>query len=148
MSQNMQPGDLALTLVPDSEIPQGSQVLLAEKIERGQMLYGKDRQMAAPTAGWYVTQPGSSVKVAYGDAELMPLRGEFQVTDSTPIVLHRGRKVRRIEGAVTPGGQQIYEVDGHRCWASFVLGVWEDGAPELSPETIIGWTPVRGEAGE
>lgn len=73
MSQNMQSGDLALTLVPDSEIPQGSQVLLAEKIERGQMLYGKDRQMAAPTAGWYVTHPAVGQNVAYGEAELMPL---------------------------------------------------------------------------
>lgn len=75
MSKTLKAGDLALTLVPDSEIPGGSAVLLVERIEKGQMLYGKDRQMAAPTAGWYVTQVGSSVKVAYGDSELMPLRG-------------------------------------------------------------------------
>lgn len=75
MSKTLKAGDLALTLVPDSRSPCGSAVLLVERVEKGQMLYGKDRQMAAPTAGWYVTQPGSSVKVAYGDSELMPLRG-------------------------------------------------------------------------
>ncbi|MGI9565307.1 hypothetical protein [Pseudomonas fulva] len=76
MSQNMQKGDLALTLVFDSEIPQGSQVELIERIQKGQTLVGKDRQMKAPTAGWYVTNPGAAARVAYGDAELMPLRGE------------------------------------------------------------------------
>ena len=76
MSQNMQPGDLALTLVFDSEISQGSQVELIERIQKGQILVGKDRQMKAPTAGWYVTHLGTSAKVAYGDAELMPLRGK------------------------------------------------------------------------
>ncbi|WP_099431094.1 hypothetical protein [Pseudomonas mosselii] len=75
MSQNMQPGDLALTLVFDTEIPQGSQVELAERIQKGQLLVGKTRQMKAPTAGWYVTHLGSAARVAYGDAELMPLRG-------------------------------------------------------------------------
>ncbi|PZW76621.1 hypothetical protein DFS21_11073 [Pseudomonas sp. 2848] len=76
MSQNLQSGDLALTLVFDTEIPQGSQVELVERIQKGQLLIGKDRQMKAPTAGWYVTQAGTSAKVAYGDAELMPLRGK------------------------------------------------------------------------
>ncbi|MFG0272300.1 hypothetical protein [Pseudomonas sp. zjy_14] len=75
MSQNMQPGDLALTLVFDTEIPQGSQVELAERIQKGQLLGGKTRQMKAPTAGWYVTHLGTAARVAYGDAELMPLRG-------------------------------------------------------------------------
>ncbi len=75
MSQSMQSGDLALTLVFDAEIPQGSQVELAERIEKGQLLVGKSVQMKAPTAGWYVTHLGASVRVAYGDSELMPLRG-------------------------------------------------------------------------
>lgn len=77
MTQNLQSGDLALTLVFDTEIPQGSQVELIERIQKGQLLIGKDRQMKAPTAGWYVTHLGADVKVAYGDSELMPLRGEF-----------------------------------------------------------------------
>ncbi|MEW2925004.1 MULTISPECIES: hypothetical protein [Pseudomonas] len=75
MSRSMQPGDLALTLVFDTEIPQGSQVELVERIQKGQLLIGKDRQMKAPTAGWYVTHLGTPAKVAYGDSELMPLRG-------------------------------------------------------------------------
>lgn len=71
------------------------------------------------------------------------------MTESTPIVLHRGRKVRRIEGVVMPAGQQVYEVDGRRCWASVVLGTWgENEAPVLAPETIVVWTPVHGDAGE
>ncbi|MFJ2970774.1 hypothetical protein [Pseudomonas fulva] len=76
MSQSLKPGDLALTLVFDSEIPQGSQVELIERIQKGQILVGKDRQMKAPTAGWYVTNQVMAAKVAYGDAELMPIRGE------------------------------------------------------------------------
>ncbi|MBK5008407.1 hypothetical protein IAE33_000267 [Pseudomonas sp. S60] len=75
MSQNLQSGDLALTLVFDTEIPQGSQVELVERIQEGQLLIGKDRQMKAPTPGWYVTHLGASARVAYGDSELMPLRG-------------------------------------------------------------------------
>ena len=75
MIKDMRSGDLALTLVFDSEIPQGSQVELIERIQKGQLLIGKDRQMNAPTAGWYVIQVGMSAKVAYGDAELLPLRG-------------------------------------------------------------------------
>ncbi|MCP3790646.1 MULTISPECIES: hypothetical protein [Pseudomonas] len=76
MSQKMQQGDLALTLVFDSEIPQGSHVELIERIQKGQILVGKDRQMKAPTAGWYVTNLVTAAKVAYGDAELMPIRGK------------------------------------------------------------------------
>ncbi|MFG0849629.1 hypothetical protein ACF8R4_08105 [Pseudomonas sp. FYR_2] len=75
MTKNLQSGDLALTLVFDAVIPQGSQVELAERIEKGQLLVGKSFQMKAPTAGWYVTHLGTSVRVAYGDSELMPLRG-------------------------------------------------------------------------
>lgn len=80
MSKDMRAGDLALTLVYDSEIPQGSQVELIERIQKGQILIGKDRQMKAPTAGWYVAQVGTSAKVAYGDAELLPLHGKGVAT--------------------------------------------------------------------
>ncbi|MFS0827616.1 hypothetical protein [Pseudomonas phoenicis] len=76
MSQNFKAGDLALTLVFDTEIRQGSQVELVERIQKGQMLVGKKGQMKAPTAGWYVAHPAARQKVAYGESELMPLRGD------------------------------------------------------------------------
>ncbi|MBA6119435.1 hypothetical protein [Pseudomonas putida] len=75
MSKNLQLGDLALTLVFDTEIPQGSHVELVERIQEGQFLIGKDRQLKAPTPGWYVTHLSASARVAYGDSELTPLRG-------------------------------------------------------------------------
>lgn len=76
MSKNLKAGDLALTLVFDTEIRQGSQVELVERIEKGQLLVGKKGQMKAPTGGWYVAHPAAKQNIAYGDSELMPLRGD------------------------------------------------------------------------
>lgn len=73
------PGDLALTLVHDAEIPQGSQVELIEFITKGQVITTKGFPFVAPTAGWLVTSHHiAPKKTAFGIAELMPLRGDFQ----------------------------------------------------------------------
>jgi hypothetical protein len=77
MSNQFQPGDLALTKVFDAEIPAGSQVELSERIEKGDVVRGKDWKFKAPTAGWYVTHHSSGARTAYGEHELIPLRGDF-----------------------------------------------------------------------
>lgn len=77
MNHQFNVGDLALTRVFDTEIPAGSQVELVERIEKGDMLRGKEWKIKAPTAGWYVVHPGSGARTAYGERELIPLRGDL-----------------------------------------------------------------------
>jgi len=76
MSNQFQPGDLALTKVFDADIPAGSQVELTERIEKGEWIRGKSWKFVAPTAGWYVIHQSSGARTAYGKHELIPLRGE------------------------------------------------------------------------
>lgn len=78
MSHKFEPGDLALTIVSDAEVPQGSQVEIVGRIEKGQVITTKGNRFVAPTPGWFVThQCISPRKTAYGDGELIPLRGDF-----------------------------------------------------------------------
>lgn len=78
MNNQFKPGDLALTLVFDVLIPQGSQVELVERVQKGQLIVAKGYQFVVPSAGWLVTHPSiSPTQVGYGDGELMPLRGDF-----------------------------------------------------------------------
>jgi hypothetical protein len=76
MSNHFQPGDLALTKVFDADIPAGSQVELTERIEKGEWIRGKSWKFKAPTAGWYVIHQSSGTSTAYGEHELIFLRGE------------------------------------------------------------------------
>lgn len=80
MSHQFKPGDLALTLVPDAVVAQGSQVEIVKGIAKGETLNIKGRpSFIAPTAGWFVTCASVSQKMtAYGDGELMPLSGKFE----------------------------------------------------------------------
>ncbi|NNA48596.1 MULTISPECIES: hypothetical protein [Pseudomonas] len=76
MSHNFKPGDLALTLVFDADIPQGSQVEIVGRLEKGQTLTMKGYPFVLPTLGWLVTHPLiAPLNTAYGTAELMPLDG-------------------------------------------------------------------------
>lgn len=69
-------GDLALTLVYDTLLPAGSVVELERALQKGDEIIQGFR---APTAGWIVRHPEISKGIlAYGDYELMPLRGDFQ----------------------------------------------------------------------
>ncbi|GFM48984.1 hypothetical protein K5D38_05005 [Pseudomonas cichorii] len=78
MSNQFKPGDPALTLVHDADVPQGSQVEIVDRIAKGQVLRAKGEVFIAPSAGWFVTHPCIAPrKTAYGDAELMPLSGDF-----------------------------------------------------------------------
>lgn len=78
MSNQFKPGDLALTLVFDVLIPQGSQVELVERVQKGQLIVSKGHQFVVPSAGWIVTHPSIAPnQVGYGEGELMPLRGDF-----------------------------------------------------------------------
>ncbi|WP_122670049.1 hypothetical protein [Pseudomonas viridiflava] len=77
MSNQFKPGDLALTKVFDVDIPAGSLVELAERIEKGTLIRGKGYAFKAPTPGWYVIHNGSGARTAYGENELIPLRGDF-----------------------------------------------------------------------
>lgn len=79
MSHQFKPGDLALTLVPDALIPQGSQVEIVEAISKGQVITTKGYPFVAPSAGYFVTSHHiAPKKTAYGFMELMPLRGDFE----------------------------------------------------------------------
>ena len=80
MSNQFQPGDLALTKVFDADIPAGSQVELIERIEKGALVRGKG-YFRAPSPGWYVIQQSSGVSTAYADHELIPLRGERDLAE-------------------------------------------------------------------
>lgn len=77
MSDQFKAGDLALTKVFDADIPAGSQVELIKRIEKGDLVRGKDWKFKAPTPGWYVAHNGSGARTAYGEHELIPLRGDF-----------------------------------------------------------------------
>lgn len=77
MSNQFKPGDLALTKVFDVDIPAGSLVELTERIEKGTLIRGKGYAFEAPTPGWYVVHNSSGARTAYGENELIPLRGEF-----------------------------------------------------------------------
>lgn len=77
MNNQFSVGDLALTKVFDADIPAGSQVELTERIEKGTMIRGKSFKFRAPTPGWYVLHNSSGALTAYGEHELMPLRGSF-----------------------------------------------------------------------
>lgn len=81
MSHQFEPGDLALTKVFDADIPAGSQVELAERIEKGELVSGKGWKFKAPTPGWYVVHSSSGARTAYGEHELIPLRGDYAPTE-------------------------------------------------------------------
>jgi hypothetical protein len=76
MSHQFKPGDLALTLVDDPDMPIGSCVELVKVIAKGERLEFAD--FTAPSEGWYVTNSRCYRNVAYGSHELMPLRGDFE----------------------------------------------------------------------
>jgi hypothetical protein len=76
MSKAFQPGDLALTLVYDAQIPAGSQVELAIFLPKGSLIdYGQGISRT-PTDGWVCKHPAVPNGVAYGVGELMPLRDD------------------------------------------------------------------------
>ncbi|HCH6955863.1 TPA: hypothetical protein ACRMX2_004704 [Pseudomonas aeruginosa] len=69
-------GDLALTLVYDSLLPAGSVVELERALQKGDEI---TQGFRAPSSGWVVRHAEvSKGTLAYGDHELMPLRGDFQ----------------------------------------------------------------------
>jgi hypothetical protein len=74
MSHQFKPGDLALTKVYDAALPAGSQVELVRYIAKGELVY---KGFRAPTPGWICAKPGITAILAYGEHELIPLRGDF-----------------------------------------------------------------------
>ncbi|MBA1200480.1 hypothetical protein G7009_01510 [Pseudomonas capeferrum] len=79
MSHQFRPGDLALTLVDDVEIPAYSVVTIESRLLKGQELMDSDAfAFLAPSDGWFVTHPAIEDELAYGEKELMPLRGDFE----------------------------------------------------------------------
>lgn len=81
MSKAFEPGDLAITLVPDTDIEQGSQVQLVEPIPAGTVLWYTDTlgvrtPFVTPGPGWRVSHHSHPDSVAYAVCELMPLRGD------------------------------------------------------------------------
>lgn len=81
MSKEFKPGDLAITLVFDTDIPMGSQVQLVEPIPTGAVLWyidtlGVQTPFETPGPGWRVSHHSHPGNVAYAVCELMPLRGD------------------------------------------------------------------------
>ncbi|WEX18945.1 hypothetical protein P2T68_17010 [Pseudomonas sp. G11] len=77
MSQ-FKPGDLALTIVDDPEIPAYSVVTLDSEIKKGEScLTWDDKPSVAPEDGWFVIHPYATAARLYANRELMPLRGDF-----------------------------------------------------------------------
>lgn len=78
MTNNFKPGDLALTLVDDVSIPAYSVVTIDSRLLKGECVMDSDAYaFHAPSDGWFVKHPDFEDEVAYGDRELMPLRGDF-----------------------------------------------------------------------
>lgn len=78
MSHQFKPGDLALTLVDDEDIPAYSVVTIDSRILKGEPCFTWDDQpTTADENGWFVTHPNTPEKNLYADRELMPLRGDF-----------------------------------------------------------------------
>lgn len=74
MSHNFKPGDPALTLVNDRDLPAMSEVVLLSRFEKGEYI---GFAFHAPTAGWFVRHAAAIDPLPFGEAELMPLRGDF-----------------------------------------------------------------------
>lgn len=78
MSHQFNPGDLALTLVDDEEVPAYSVVTIDSRCLKGQEVMDIEcRPFPAPLDGWFVSHPSAEYELAYGDKELMPLLGDF-----------------------------------------------------------------------
>lgn len=78
MSHNFKPGDLALTLVDDDDIPAYSVVTIDSRILKGDPCFTWDNQASTADAnGWFVIHPNAPECSLYEDGELMPLRGDF-----------------------------------------------------------------------
>ncbi|WP_321354588.1 hypothetical protein [Pseudomonas extremaustralis] len=79
MSHNFKPGDLALTIVDDVSIPAYSVVIIESRLLKGECVMDSDAfAFYAPSDGWFVKHADIEEEVAYGDGELMPLKGDFQ----------------------------------------------------------------------
>jgi hypothetical protein len=78
MSQ-FKPGDLALTIVDDPEIPAYSVVTLDSAIKKGEdCLTWDEKPSVAKEDGWFVIHTNAADERLYAERELMPLKGNFQ----------------------------------------------------------------------
>lgn len=75
---NLQPGDLALTLMDLGDVGQGSVVEVVDRIEAGDFISVEGRMYMSTESGWSCVQPSSADRFAYPDRALMPLRGDFK----------------------------------------------------------------------